>query len=461
MSEAEYSSWATEWNRSLATLERSLLHPIAHLSSYHRHRHGGVRRCIDRVLHCDELIAKAGNRSDGKPCTARPLRRRCARSCGLCGSNMQLAHSPTSAAAGTVGDHGPPRRGGCTLVATRHIAKTGGVSVRDWMLQLERVGRANFFGPVTWMRHRGRCDGNTRFLHCCHPTDPRPVRECQQVPLTEARSVAVRLLLSGSMARTRGSEGGVQGGSTVADAAAVASGAPSSSAEPLTLLEFHWPDSGLGRWGEPHTFLQMLPRMRPWSLPGCRVVVTTVLRDPLTLYPSLQRHQYDAMREYGREALQQRCGCNLTACDVLGFVAAYPNFQSWRLTSPRWLYPPLSHVGHAAMLRAATALLRTLDVVGVFEQLDEWVALVCERAGIVPCPPLPHLNARHATHKTAGCEPTGAAALSAAVRQHALADIQLHAYATARFANDVARRAERRRSKAARPQQRLASSDGW
>ena len=69
----------------------------------------------------------------------------------------------------------------CTLVATRHVAKTGGASVRDWMLQLEKHGHGRFFGPVTWMRYRGRCDGNKKFLHCCHPRDPRPVNECEQV----------------------------------------------------------------------------------------------------------------------------------------------------------------------------------------------------------------------------------------------------------------------------------------
>jgi len=188
-----------------------------------------------------------------------------------------------------------------------------------------------------------------------------------------------------------------------------------------------------GKWGEPFTFLQMLPRMRPAVLPGCRVVVTTVIRDPLTLYPSLQRHQYDAMREYGREALQQRCACNLSACDVLGFVAAFPNFQGWRLTSPRWLYPPLEHVGHEPMRRAATRLLDRLDLVGVFERLGEWLQLVCELAAISPCPPLPHLNAKHSTRKTEACEPPEPGALAAAVREHALADVQLHAHAAASF----------------------------
>ena len=112
------------------------------------------------------------------------------------------------------------------------------------------------------------------------------------------------------------------------------------------------------------------------------MVVAVVLRDPFTLYPSLQRHQYDAMREYGREALRLRCGCNLTACDVAGFVRAFPNFQSWRLTSPRWLVPPLEHVGHDAMYGKAARLLARIDLVGVLERLDNFAALLCHNGVI-------------------------------------------------------------------------------
>ena len=74
-------------------------------------------------------------------------------------------------------------------MALRHIAKTGGASVRDWMLQREKADLGRFFGPVTWMPYRGRCDGNKRFLHCCHPDDARPVTQCKQVKVTEARAL--------------------------------------------------------------------------------------------------------------------------------------------------------------------------------------------------------------------------------------------------------------------------------
>ena len=117
------------------------------------------------------------------------------------------------------------------------------------MLQLEKAGQARFFGPVTWMRHRGRCDGNKLFLHCCHPSDPRPVSECQQVPVTEARSIVVRQLAgdggSGLDGGGGGGDGGVGGGKW---RAAVAAASPSLT-HALTLLEFHWPDSALGEWG--------------------------------------------------------------------------------------------------------------------------------------------------------------------------------------------------------------------
>lgn len=425
MSEAEYSAWTAEWNMSLLALEHSLRHSIGRQGHW---SHRTARPCVDRTPRCGYLLRHGGgdavtNHTFAATCATRAVRRRCALTCGFC-----------AAAATAQFPAGIPSAESCTLVATRHIAKTGGVSVRDWMLQLEKAGRARFFGPVTWMNHRGRCDGNKRFLHCCHPADTRPVASCEQIPVSEARSAAVQHLAAGD-----DGVGHRSGGTSHAISSTAHSSSASSSVAALTLLEFHWPDSGLGRWGEPHTFLQMLPRMRPEVLPGCRVVVTTILRDPHTLYPSLQRHQYDAMASYGREALQLRCGCNLTACDVLGFIKAYPNFQSWRLTSPRWLYPPLKHVGHAPMLLAATRLLERLDLVGVFERLDEWLFVVCRLAGLTLCPGLPHLNALHATAKTKGCEPADPVTVAMVVRQHALADVELHAYASERFVGDLRR----------------------
>lgn len=392
--DVEYAAWAVEWNTSMHALDRSLsVEPQ------------GSRACAedDQPGHqkspCARLVSLRG-------CEAADVRQQCDRSCGLCGR--------------VAGDHTERT---CALVAIRHLAKTGGVSVREWMLRLEQQKRGRFFGPVTWMAHRGRCDGRTRFLHCCHPADLRPVSECRQVRVTQARSLAVSELADRSK-----------------DAVGMgASWARSSTVEvteeqrALTLLEFHWPDSAMGRWGEPHTFLQMLPRMRPTGLPGCRVVVTTVLRDPHTLYLSLQRHQYDAMREYGRQALRDRCGCNLTACDVVGFITAFPNFQSWRLTSIRWLVPPLSFVGHRAMYAAASRLLSRLDLVGVTERLDDWLQLVCERAGIRPCGSVGHRNVRHLRKSTQSCAAPDPTAMRVAVRRHARADVWLHADATARF----------------------------
>jgi hypothetical protein len=303
----------------------------------------------------------------------------------------------------------------CSLVAVRHVAKTGGVSVREWMLGIEHESRGHYYGPATWMKYRGRCDGRKRYLFCCHPKDERSAKDCRMVQLTRARSIVVNSLAASSKA----------------------SSVPIKS---LTMLEFHWPDSGLGRWGEPHTFLEMLPRMRPHSIPGCRVVVATVLRDPLTLYPSLQRHQYDAMREYGRETLQKRCGCNLTSCDMIGFIRAYPNFQAWRLTSPRWVYPALDVVGHEPVYAAASRLLTYVDVVGVVERLDDFVQLLCLRANISPCGSVGHRNAKHFRPSTQDCPAADAGALRMAVQSFAAADVRLHKLATRRFQADWERR---------------------
>ena len=40
----------------------------------------------------------------------------------------------------------------------------------------------------------------------------------------------------------------------------------------------------------------MLPRMSPRALPQCATVLTTLLRDPQRFYPSLQLHQFPAMK---------------------------------------------------------------------------------------------------------------------------------------------------------------------
>jgi len=61
------------------------------------------------------------------------------------------------------------------------------------------------------------------------------------------------------------------------------------------------PDSGLGKWGEPYTFIDMLPRIS--MMPRCRTLVTILLRQPETFYPSLQRHQFA-----GLCAHVMRCG---------------------------------------------------------------------------------------------------------------------------------------------------------
>ena len=99
------------------------------------------------------------------------------------------------------------------------------------------------------MRYKGRCSG---WLRCCDPRDPRPSDQCKKRHLKTARKLALESLAN----------------------------AKSNGSQPLTLMEFHWPDSGLG-W--PHgalTFLDLVPMMR--ALP-CRTVLVTVLRAPADL----------------------------------------------------------------------------------------------------------------------------------------------------------------------------------
>jgi hypothetical protein len=292
--------------------------------------------------------------------------------------------------------------------------------------------------------------------------DARPAAECRKVTLTEARAEAIRLLaigggaLSNCSARRAKAAAAKAGGTELATAAAPA--ATVWCRDVRTMLEFHWPDSGLGRWGEPHTFLQMLPAMRPQRLPaGCRVVVTTLLRQPARLYPSLQLHQFPSMRGYNDAA------SNLSACDYAGFVAAFPNFQGWRLTSAEWSPLPLSAVPHAAMLAVTTRLLSRFDLVGVTGRMADWLMLLCARAVIVPCPAVKHLNAdrrsRDGAYATSQCAPPRAVNLEAAVWQHALADLKLHDWAAARLDEEMARFRRRAAAGSKRAQRLLYSKE--
>lgn len=206
----------------------------------------------------------------------------------------------------------------------------------------------------------------------------------------------------------------------------------------LTLLEFHWPDSALGPWGEPHTFLNMFPSMRPHRLPmGCRVVVTTLLRHPMYLYPSLQLHQFPAMRGYNQRSR------TLDSCDYEGFVSAFPNFQAWRITSSEWSPLPVEVVSHNMMFSAASRLLRRFDLVGVTERMDSWLLLLCSRVGIVPCPNMKHLNqarrSRNGWMTTTRCPTPNQSLVERAVKVYALADLRLHEWVSSRLEDEAAK----------------------
>ena len=69
-------------------------------------------------------------------------------------------------------------------------------------------------------------------------------------------------------------------------------------------------------------------------------------------------------------------------------------------------------------------------------RLDESLQLLCLRGAISPCNGLARLNQGRTTQSTTACQPPSHEALAAAVRKHALADIQLHALATARFEHE-------------------------
>ena len=290
-----------------------------------------------------------------------------------------------------------PAGGECTFVAFRHVEKTGGTAVRQWMLSLDESGRAAYQGQSNFVKYKGRCP---RWQECCDPADDRPVDQCRMMPLKTARKAML-------------------------DALETRSGRRAS----LTLQEHHWPDSGAGAPRGPLTFIDLMPQFR--RLP-CRVVLATVLRAPSTLYPSLQLHQFGAMW-----SSDKRRFANLTACDYPGFIAAFPNFQTFRLTSKQWVPPPLRHMPHVRAYREGLRTLKQLDVVGDTEHLNDWLELLCEKAGIKPCGgPLPRTNEHKLGKLTYRCPKPGD--LRNAVLNHASADLRLHQYATRRLQDDLA-----------------------
>ena len=105
----EFAAWALEWNRSLTVLHRAMS-SAACAEACGRHVETGCLR--KRSLAC--------------------------RRCALCEENG-LPVQPQQPSM--------PRAGSCSLVAYRHVAKTGGVSIREWMLQDDKEARARFYAP--------------------------------------------------------------------------------------------------------------------------------------------------------------------------------------------------------------------------------------------------------------------------------------------------------------------------
>lgn len=106
------------------------------------------------------------------------------------------------------------------------------------------------------VRYKGRCSG---WLRCCDPRDPRPSDQCKKRHLKTARKLALEGLANSK----------------------------SNGSQPLTLMEYHWPDSGSGWPHGPLTFLDLVPMMR--AMP-CRTVLVTVLRAPADLCTPLCSH---------------------------------------------------------------------------------------------------------------------------------------------------------------------------
>ena len=118
--------------------------------------------------------------------------------------------------------------------------------------------------------------------------------------------------------------------------------------------------------------------------------------------------------------------------------------QAWRLTAKQWVQPPLSVLGHRAIYRAAARMLSYIDLVGVVEELDLWLQLLCARAGLHACPPIGNKNRARFTRETMHCPPPLSSRVRKAVQRHADADVRLYSLAEAMFRTEAERERSRR-----------------
>ena len=309
------------------------------------------------------------------------------------------------------------------------------------------------------MRYKGRCSG---WLRCCDPRDPRPSDQCKKRHLKTARKLALESLAN----------------------------AKSNGSQPLTLMEFHWPDSGLG-W--PHgalTFLDLVPMMR--ALP-CRTVLVTVLRAPADLcarpgYPphamALLTHTGCALvgRHFASPRRMAHIGARRISADIpLRHMAhihtSWAQLDGLRLrglpgcvpesASPS---PVVTGVDTALAVRGgarddvpksvvaagkvrccgwhfaarpvdagACARIFTscpISFPAIADAHDVAVQLVCAVAGIAPCPALKQVDDAKRGRLARDCIAPSAEAARGVMERHALADERLHTYAMARLDTD-------------------------
>jgi len=239
----------------------------------------------------------------------------------------------------------------CSLIAFAHVTKVGGTSIRNWFRRFQLSHGYAFHSAYS-------------NLSCAGFGPPFGIAEClpSHGPLMKLMLETLRSLPHG---------------------AAV----PPELAFRM-LFEYHDRNKKQGQ-----QFRAALPQLRPLALShACGLVVSALMRKPASVYVSLQTYlcaKYGIQRnEHGQDYVRNRA-CALTPED---YVRKYPNPQLKDLLQYmgfRWgvvdrhgggMRRKVQQTREQAAREQVAWVLRTYDVIGVTERIDEFAWRLCHAA---------------------------------------------------------------------------------
>ena len=238
---------------------------------------------------------------------------------------------------------------GCSVVVLRHLQKTGGSSVVKIFEDLQRDLQwsvAGYWSPCWVQRREHVAQGRLRWL--------RGLRRVAELS-NGSEALARHLLLDSPPWASR------------------------------LLLHVHHPDST--QCGGMPALLREVDRLRPVAPSlSCNVVVAMLVREPWSFFVSWWYY-----------AGARRCG----ECSFARYLELNPNAQSHMAVGGKAReYSDELIARHRSRDRRLRSdlrqALRGIDLLGPTESLDQFVYMLCERAGIRTCPRPGVTNARNA-----------------------------------------------------------------